>query len=153
MRRPWTLLLAVVVLAPIAATAGDFDRVVHEFSRQSGAAQTHIPFFWVARAAVAVAHPAGTSELNLAVFENASFDPDRFSQLTDHAVFGDWKPMIRVRSKTGESTNIYAKPAGRNLHLLLATYQKNEATFMELSIEPQALMQFVEKYECHHAKD
>lgn len=152
-RTTWALILAGALLAPSLLTAGEFDRMVHEFSRQSGATQTHIPFLWAARAVVSVAHPAGASQLNLAVFENAAFEPDRFSQLTDAAVRGDWKPMIRVRSRQGESTNIYVKPAGREVHLLIATYEKSEATFVEVRVEPQALMDFVEKYEGHRAND
>ncbi len=153
MRRTWILILAAALLAPAVASAGDFDRMVREFSRQSGAAQTRIPFFWLARAAVAVVQPAGASELNLAIFENASFEAERFSRLTDAAIFGDWKPIVRVRSKRGESTNIYAKPGGREVHLLIATYEKNEAAFVEVRVNPEALMHFVEQYECHHAKD
>ncbi len=153
MRRTATLVLAAALLVPAVVAAGDFERMVHEFSRQSGATQTHIPFFWVARAAISIVQPAGAKELNLAVFENASFDPDRFSRLTDSAVFGDWKPMIRVRSLRGESTNIYAKPGSREVHLLIATYEKNEATFVEVRVDPAALMQFVEKYENHTPKD
>jgi hypothetical protein len=153
MRRTWALILVASLLGPAAVNAGDFDRVVHEFSRQSGATQTHIPFFFLAKAAVAVAHPAGTSQINLAVFENAAFDPDRFSRLTDAAVHGDWKPMIRVRSRSGESTNIYAKPAGRDMHLLIATYENSEATFVEVRVEPQALMQFIEDHDGHNSKN
>src|ERR1700683_4986531 len=63
-------LLLTALLAP-AMQAGDFDTLVARFSHESGATRTHIPFFWVARAVVAVAHPAGASELNLAVFEHA----------------------------------------------------------------------------------
>lgn len=153
MRQTWALILAAALLGPAAVQGGDFDRVVHEFSRQSGATQTKIPFFFLARAVVAVAHPAGASQLNLAIFENATFDPDRFSRLTDAAVHSDWKPMIRVRSKKGESTNIYSRPAGRQMHLLIATYENNEATFVEVRVDPKALMRFVNEREEHRSGD
>jgi hypothetical protein len=141
--------LLTALLAP-AARAGDFDTLVARFSHESGATRTHIPFFWVARAAVAVAHPAGASELNLAVFEHASFDPRRFRELTDDAVGGVWQPMVRVCSRSGESTNIYSRPAGREMHLLVATLDHNEATFVEVLVEPEALMTFIDEHGGRH---
>jgi hypothetical protein len=139
------LLLLAALLAP-ALCAGDFDTLVARFSHESGAERTHIPFFWVARAAVAVAHPAGASELNLAIFEHASFDASRFRDLTDDAVGGVWKPMVRVLSQHGESTNIYSRPAGREVHLLVATLDHGEATFVEVQVEPEALMSFIDEH-------
>jgi hypothetical protein len=141
-------LLLMALLAP-ALRAGDFDTLVARFSHESGATRTHIPFFWVARAVVAVAHPAGASELNLAVFEHASFEPRRFRELTDDAVGGVWKPLIRVSSRNGESTNIYSRPAGRDLHLLLATLDHDGATFVELQVGPEALMAFIDEHGGH----
>jgi hypothetical protein len=138
-------LLLAGLLAPVLQ-AGDFDTLVARFSHESGATRTHIPFFWVARAAVAVAHPAGTSELNLAIFEHTDFAPRRFRELTDDAVGGVWKPLIRVCARSGESTNIYSRPAGRNLHLLLATLDHGGATFVELLVEPEALMTFLDEH-------
>lgn len=153
MRRMWALILSAGLMAPILTNAGDFDRVVHEFSRQSGVSQTKIPFFFLARAAIAVGHPAGTSQINLAIFENASFDADRFSRLTDAAVRSDWKPMIRVRSKGGESTNIYARASGREMHMIIATYENNEATFVEVRVEPDALMRFIQEHDGHDSRE
>jgi hypothetical protein len=149
MRRMLPTLLLTALLAP-AVRAGDFDTLVARFSHESGATRTHIPFFWVARAVVAVAHPAGASELNLAVFEHASFDPRRFRELTDNAVGGVWKPMVRTCSRSGESTNIYSRPAGREMHLLVATLDHGEATFVEVQVEPEAVMAFIDEHGRRH---
>jgi hypothetical protein len=149
MRRMLPILLLTALLAP-AVRAGDFDTLVARFSHESGATRTHIPFFWVARAVVAVAHPAGASELNLAVFEHASFDPRRFRELTDNAVGGVWKPMVRTCSRSGESTNIYSRPAGREMHLLVATLDHGEATFVEVQVEPEAVMAFIDEHGRRH---
>jgi len=151
MRRVLPLLLLAAALVP-ACKAGDFDTLVARFSHESGAVRTRIPFFWVARAVVSVAHPAGTSELNLAVFEHADFDPLRFRELTDNAVGGVWQPMIRVCSRNGESTNIYSRPAGHEMRLIIATLSDGEATFVEVQVEPEALMSFVDEHtDKHHS--
>lgn len=140
--------LAVLLLLPLSIPASEFDWMVREFSRQSGVKRTYIPFFGLARFAVAVAHPAGASELKLAVFEHANFDSAGFSRLTDTVIGTAWKPMVRVRSRHGESTNIYVQTDGKNLRLLIASLDHEDATFVEVRVRPEELMKFVDDY--HH---
>ena len=107
----------------------------------------HIPFFGLARFVVAVGHPAGTSELRLAIFEHANLQPARFSDMTDMATSGAWRPMVRVRSRDGESTNIYAQGDKENLRLLITTLERDgEATFVQVRVKPAALMKFVDEH-------
>jgi hypothetical protein len=151
-RGSWAAVAAVAVslLIPTAVQAGEFDWMVREFSRETGMKPLHIPFFGLAKFVVAVGHPAGTSELNLAVFENADLDSARFRQITDEAVGSSWKPMLRVRSKSGESTNIYARPSGKEMRVLIATLDHSDATFVEVRVEPEALMRFVDEHKNGH---
>jgi hypothetical protein len=144
--RRW--LAAVIILAalPLAGWGSDFDWLVREFAHESGMQPTHIPLFGLVRFAVAVVQPAGTSELNLAVFEHARFDPERFREMSDRAVGGSWKPMIRVLSRNGESTNIYAQTETERLRLLIATLDKQDATFVQVNVKPQQLMRFVDEH-------
>ncbi|HZS54138.1 MAG TPA: hypothetical protein VFA65_07025 [Bryobacteraceae bacterium] len=126
--------------------ASEFDWLVREFSRQSGAEQTHIPLFGLVRFTVAVAHPAGTSELRLALFEHASLEPRKFAELTDSVVGGRWKPIIRVRSRDREATNIYAQQDGKELRLLVTTLDGHEATFVQIRVKPEQLMKFIDDH-------
>lgn len=139
--------LTLFVALPLASPASEFDWLVREFSRESGAKQTHIPFFGLVRVAVAVSHPAGTSELKLAVFEHTNLDSPRFSALTDAVVGRAWKPMVRVRSRNGESTNIYVQTDGKNLRLLIASLDREDATFVQVRIRPEELMKFVDEHD------
>ncbi|HZQ52577.1 MAG TPA: hypothetical protein VFB14_10280 [Bryobacteraceae bacterium] len=145
MRQIGILCLALALL-PFCAPASDFDWLVREFSRESGARQVHIPFFGLARFAVAVAHPAGTSGLKLAIFERCDLEAPRFTTLVDTSVGPSWKPMIRVRSRNSESTNIYERQSGRELELLITSLEREEATFVQVRIQPQALMRFVDEH-------
>jgi hypothetical protein len=142
-----SLLAIVIVFAalPLASAASEFDWFVREFARESGQHPTHIPLFGLVRFAVAVVQPAGTSELNLAVFEHAQFAPERFREMADEAVGHSWKSMIRVQSRDGESTNIYAQPDGKRLRLLITTLDKEDATFVEVRVKPEELMRFVDR--------
>ena len=138
------------LLLPAMLQAGEFDWMVREFSRETGMKPTHIPFFGLAKFVVAVGHPAGTSELNFAVFENPDIDAALFTRIADGAVGSSWKPMVRVRSKSGESTTIYARPSGKEMRVLVAALDHSDATFIEVRVQPEALMRFVDEHKDGH---
>jgi hypothetical protein len=94
----------------------------------------------------AVVHPAGASQLRLAVFEHANLESKKFSQLTDAVVGQEWKPMIRVRSRNNESTNIYARQQGRDLRLLITSLDGGEATFVQVQMRPAQLIKFIDDH-------
>jgi hypothetical protein len=135
---------ALILFVPLMLSANEFDWLVREFSRQSGARQTYIPLFGLVRFSVAVVHPAGTSQLRLAVFEHADLESRKFSQLTDAVVGQEWKPMIRVRSRNNESTNIYAQQRGKDLRLLITSLDGAEATFVQVQMRPAQLIKFID---------
>jgi len=147
MRRP--LAVSLMFLLPLPVPASEFDWLVREFSRESGAKRVHVPFLGLANFVVKVGHPAGTSDMKLAIFERGDLEAPRFTSLTDSAVGGSWKPMIHVRSKDGESTNIYARTDGKHLNLLITTLDDDDATLIQVRIEPQALMQFIDDHDAH----
>jgi hypothetical protein len=146
MLRSVVALFAFVVL-PSLLPASDFDWLLREFSRESGAKQVHIPFFGVARFVVAVSHPAGTSDLRLAIFERGDLDTMHFRALTDSTVGPSWKPMIRVWSSRGEATNIYAREGRKDLNLLITTLDNENATFVQVRLKPEALLRFVDEHD------
>jgi len=131
---------------PLLTAASAFDGLVREFSRQTGSQQLHIPFFGLARFVVAVGHPAGTSELKLAVFEHPNLERGSFSTVADGLVGSSWKRIVRVRSKNGESTNIYTQRDGKQLRVLVASVDREDATFVEVRIKPETLMKFVDDH-------
>jgi hypothetical protein len=144
-------LLGVALLAiwiPALLPASEFDELVREFSRQTGSEQTHIPFFGIARFVVAVSHPAGTSDLRLAVFEHPNVCPRDFARVADEIVGGRWNRILRAQSRKGDSTNIYTRRDGNHLRLLVATVDRSDATFVEMRIKPEALMKFVDERRC-----
>jgi hypothetical protein len=141
------LSLCALVLWPAILPASDFDWLVREFSRESGAQQVHVPFLGFARFIVQVGHPAGTTDMRLAIFERGDLDSMRFRAITDTTVGGSWKPMIRVRSAKGEATNIYERTEGKHLNLLITALDNDDATFVQVRVKPEALLRFVDEHE------
>lgn len=142
-------ILGVLLALPITLPANEFDWLVREFSRKTGAKPTHIPFFGLARFIVAAGHPAGARDLRLAVFEHVEGDPRTFSDLSGATLGRTWKPIVRVRSSDGEATNIYARPNGKDLRILVTSFENSEATFVEVCVRPDELMKFVDEH--HHS--
>jgi hypothetical protein len=148
--RRLSVLTALLFVLPLTLPASEFDWMTREFARQSGTQPVHIPFFGLARFVVGVTHPAGARDVRLAVFEQANVGSEQFSRMADSTVGRDWKPIVRVREKSGEVSNIYVQPEGKHLLVLIATYNNNEAVFVQVSIRPSELMKFVDEHN-HHA--
>ncbi len=138
---------ALFLALPLALPASEFEWLVREISRQSGAKPEHIPLFGLVRFVVAVGHPAGTSELKIAIFEHARLNPQAFSELMDTTTQGDWKPIVRVRSRKGETTNIYAQTHGKELRLLIASLESGETTLVQVRVRPEELMKFIDEHQ------
>ena len=135
-----------------ALRAGDFDWMIRQFSRESGVQPVHIPMFGLARLFVGMARPAGTSDLHLAVFEDTGLKAERLTALMDSTVGASWKPMIRVRSRDGESTNIYFQGLGKNVRVLLGNFEHGEATLIEVRLKPERLIKFVDEQRREHGR-
>jgi hypothetical protein len=141
-------LTLLTIWIPAVLPAGDFNGLVREFSRQTGAQQTRIPFLGLARFVVAAAHPAGTSELKLAVFEHVNGRQVDFVNVANGVASGEgWNRIVRVRSRNGESTNIYMQPDGNRVRMLVTTVDSGDAVFVEMRIKPEALAKFVDEHD------
>jgi hypothetical protein len=133
---------------PVAARGAEFDSIVRTVQQESGCHRIHIPFFWLARTVVAVGHPAGTSELKLAVFERPSVAPERFGEIVDDALGPFWKPMVRVRSKDGEVTSIFLREnGGQTVRLLIATKDRDDAVLVQVRLNVDRLLRFIDEHQ------
>jgi len=144
--------LAVLLVATVAGLAGDwdFDHVVKAFESHYGVARVHIPFLGVANLALKLKRPAGTSEFHLAVFEHLDSSP-AYQDLADRdrlmqAVAGHGlHPMIAVRSRRdGQSTYIFTAEAGKSTVLLIATFQRDGATLVQVKADGNTLLKALE---------
>ena len=140
---------ALLLLAAAAAFAADneFDRLVKSVERQFGVRRTYIPLMGVANFFVKVARPAGTSGIKLAVFEDLRTPDDadeaRLDRMMAEAAAG-LHPMVRVRSRRDhEFTYIYTGEFGAATKMLIATFERSEATIVELKVNLDALLRTV----------
>ena len=142
----------VLVLAAGPATVWamdhEFDRVVRHIESRYNARRTRIPFLGLANVFVKAAKPGGVKEFKLAVFEDQDFSvlPDitGFDADIETSLGPDWRPLVRIFSRhQGEWTRIYAREAGNDVKLLVVTIEPREATVVQVKIEPELLMKWL----------
>jgi hypothetical protein len=139
-------LLAVFLAASAAAFGADreFDRLVKAVESRFGVQRTHIPLMGVANFFVKVARPEGAMGFKLAVFEDLKFNTDGDGAALDRIMAGASEglhPLVRVRSRRDrEWTYIYTGEAGKTTKMLVATFERNEATVIEVQLRMDALL-------------
>jgi hypothetical protein len=141
-----------MLMASGAAFGGDaeFDRIVKAIESHYGTRPQHIPFMGAANLFLKAAHPEGAAGIKLAVFEglkdlHTAEDPADWRErdhLMDKVAGSSLHPMIRVHSRhDGEATYIFMGPSGKFTRLLIATFERNEATVIEVKANIETLMQ------------
>jgi hypothetical protein len=144
--------LGVLLLAASSAFGADaeFDRIVKAIESHYGVQQTHIPFMGLADVIIKVAHPEGARGFKLAVFEDLKSAPES-SEWAERDSFMNsisgpsLHPMVRVHSRrSGEATYIFIGPQGKTTRLLIATFERNEATVIEVKADLDTIAKSLE---------
>ena len=143
-------LLALILAVSAAAFAADrdFDRLVKAVETHLGAKRTHIPLLGVANFFVKTARPEGVAGFKLAVFDDirplAREDGPALDRMMAEASAG-LHPLVRARSNRGrEWTYIYIGDAGKTSTMLIATFERREATIVEVKLSVDALLKALE---------
>lgn len=148
-------LLAVLLAASaIACAAGrEFDDLVKAVETHFGATRTHIPLMGVANLALHIARPAGTSGFRIALFEDLKTDldgeqQDELDRFMDTLSSPSLRPLIRTRSRPdGEATYIFSGETGKTTQLLIATFNRREATVVEVKVNFDTLIRWIQSPE------
>ena len=141
--------LAVLLVAAGVASGGEFDRVANAIEKHYGVKRTHIPMMGVADLFLKVAHPAGTTGFKLAIFEDLpspSGPGDRadLDRLMDDVCHGRLHPLVVTRSRRdGESTYILIGEVGKSTEILIATFERHEATVIEAQVDINTLLKMI----------
>lgn len=144
-----SIVILAFTCAMASATDREFKDVVAAISDQFHTRPLHIPFFGLVNVVTFVARPAGTKHIDLAVFENLeSRDRDGrdLSQSIRRAVGGAWKPFIQVLSNhrgRSETVLVYMRMDGHDCKLLVTSVEPNEATVVQLRLNPEALQRWM----------
>jgi len=142
--------LATFLLASGVVLMGDseFDHVVKAIETHYHAKRTHIPFLGLANVVVKVAHPAGASEFKLAVFEDlgdlSDVDDRELDRFMHDLGSSRLRPLVRVHSRHDhDSVYIFAADEGRDTRMLIATFERDEATVIQVKVDMDQLIKWI----------
>jgi hypothetical protein len=156
------LAAALLALAATGAAFGgdaEFDRIVKAIESRYGTRPLHIPFMGAANFFVKVARPEGASGFKLAVFEDlkdlqSAADPGEWRErdrFMDTLSGPNLHPLVRVHSRhNGEATYIFMGPASKSsqsTRVLIATFEHNQATVIEVKANIEKLLKSLEEPE------
>lgn len=167
----WSIVLVPVAIAAImtpaillAAGGGSgqgFDAIVRTIELRYHAHATKIPFMGLISGIAGLSTHGGVRGLHVAEFEHfraddaGDFDGAEFNDLVEQHVGPGWQRMIRETSrnhdnKDGEQTLIYVKPDGKNVAMLVVDSDGNHLDVVQLSMNPDQLMDEVNEHRHHH---
>ncbi len=154
----WLVAFAVALLllsqdtlvATPAAANRDFDAVVRLVESHYRVRRRRMPFMAGTIMRIA-ARRAGVRNLRLAVFEDQDFTARQgdteFAAAVGAALSGEWQPLVRINSRSGERTFIHLRQAGENLRLLIVNLERREATVVQAEVTPQTLAEWLQNPE------
>lgn len=149
-----SVLCLIAVSVPQSARAGDkeFGLLVHYVESHYHAHRSYRFLLGFASLAVNVARPYGVKGMKLALWENQNFSSNSkidsdFPAVVRAGLADGWQPMVRVWSRRdGERTVIFAKPDGKNMKLLVATVESDEAVVLQMKIDPDKLSECIDRW-------
>jgi hypothetical protein len=143
---------AVSCLVGAACAQGadrEFTDVVHVISDEFHTRPMSIPMFGLVNLVTAAVHPAGTRHIDLAVFEHLSSHDREGRNLPEsilNAVGRSWRPFVQVRSHRDgreETVFVYMRQEGKDWKLLVTAIERDEATVVQLLLNPDALARWI----------
>lgn len=128
----------------------EFDHVVQAIENHYGVKRTQIPFMGVANLVLKFTHPAGTSGFKVAIFEDmpssaAGRDSIELDRFMDEICRQRLHALVVTHSRRdGESTYILAGEIGRTTKVLVTTFDRHDATVVEVTADFEALLRMIE---------
>ena len=127
----------------------EFNDIVRAISDEFRTRPMRIPLFGLVNAFTFVVRPAGTSHIDLAVFENLNTrhqDERDLEEAIQRAVGRGWTPFVQVHSRRHGSEDIvlvYMRTEGHNCRLLVTSIERDEATVVQLRLNPEGIQRWI----------
>lgn len=147
------ILILSFVNAIVPAKPNEFKAVVNHFKNKYHAKQMRIPFVFGLVGLGARFYTKGAIKgLKIAIFPDQDLShaiQDRsFDATLANSFDTNWSPMIRMYSKKDpQRTILYAKEDGKDMKVVLASMESDNAVVVSFKINPGALARFIEKHQ------
>ena len=152
----WISLAALLSPSALAARDHEFDDVVHRI--ESHYHQHPLRHMGLVSFIANRSHTEGVRNMKIAIFDDldpARYPTDKeFESILQGMADSDMRPLIRTSShRDGEQTCIYVREAGKDYDLLLVTLEREEATVIQMRLDPKAMNEWVDEPEKKSRKE
>jgi hypothetical protein len=140
-------MLVFAVTAPVYSKPNEYKAIVQHLKTKYQAKKVNIPFMWLAKAVVSVAHPAGIKSFSITMFTGLKFSRETLDMEMQAALRNsfseEWIPILRVRSREGQQAYMYMREAGQDIKITLVAIDKQDATVIRATFNPDRLADFI----------
>ncbi|MGH9765582.1 MAG: hypothetical protein ACREDR_23900, partial [Blastocatellia bacterium] len=154
----WSLraLFVVGICLGVFARAYAYDdpykAVVKHIEKDYNAKKSGVPFLGLANFVLKFWHPAGVKNIKVALFDNQDLRPRQggpdFNSVVTNSAGGDWHALARVYSRQkGEWTYIYYTDSGKDMRILVASLDPQNAVVAQVRFNVDQLAKFVQNPE------
>src|SRR5580693_5489026 len=140
---------AVQMCARANAADREFKDVVAAISEEFQTKPMHIPLMGLVSGVIKVVHPAGTKQLDVAIFDDldASTGSGRTLAESVRRAVGRWmQPMVQDRqmnNRQEQTTLVYMFEKGKDVNVLTVIVEKDEAIVTEVRLNPEVMSKWL----------
>ena len=140
---------AVQMCARANAADREFKDVVAAISEEFQTRPTHIPMMGLVSGVVKVVHPAGTKQLDLAIFEDLDASKGSRRNLAEsvRSAVGRWmQPMVRdheMKNGQDQTVLVYMFEKGKDVNVLTVIVERDEAIVTEVRLNPEVMQKWI----------
>lgn len=145
------ILILSFVAASVVAKPDPYKLMVNHLKKKYNAKQMRLPPIMGLVSFGARLYTKGAVKgLKVAIFKEQNFT-ETIQDSSFESVFksfdASWSPMIRFYSrKQLQRTYLYAKEAGKDMQVMIATMQADNAVVLTVKVNPEQLARFIEKH-------
>lgn len=152
------ILALASVPSPAHARDKEFGLLVHYVESHYHARRQFRFLMGFASLTVNIVRPYGVKGMKLAIWENGKIKDNKddmdFPAVVKAGLAEGWQPMVRVWSRRdGERTVIFAKPEGKEMKLLVATVDQEDAVVVQVKINPDKLSRCIDEWSRNDRRD
>jgi hypothetical protein len=140
---------AVQMCARANAADREFKDVVAAISEEFQTKPMHIPLMGLVSGVVKVVHPAGTKQLDVAMFQDLDASKGSGRNLAEsvRSAVGRWmQPMVQDHEKRNgqdQTVLVYMFEKGKDANVLTVIVEKDEAIVTEVRLNPEVMSKWL----------
>ena len=138
----------LAMCAPVNAADREFKDVVAAISEEFQTKPMHIPLMGLVNGFIKVAHPAGTKQLDVAIFDDLDASKGSGRNLAESVrrAVGRWmQPVVQdrqINNGQDQTTLVYMFEKGKDVNVLTVVIEKDEAIVAEVRLNPEAMQKW-----------